>query len=112
MITELIGLASIIEFAGALIIVGYALLAITLLFRSGGRGLQDVRQTIAEGVLWALSLDVAASLLKILALHTWTQFGTFVVIFSIRTVVKFTIRNNAWRFPIFRRRPSDASDNL
>jgi len=84
--------AASIEFAGALIIACYILVASVELLRSPNQ-LHRVQPTIAEGVLFALSFDVAATLLKTLALHTWMQFGTFAIVFAIRTIVKRSFRH-------------------
>ncbi len=83
--------AASIEFAGAVIITAYVMAAVVRLV-SLPSDLERVRSTVAEGVVFALTLDVAATLLKTVALHTWPQFGTFAIVFAIRTVVKRTLR--------------------
>ncbi|MFN2461623.1 MAG: DUF1622 domain-containing protein [Candidatus Velthaea sp.] len=79
-----------IEFSGALIIAGYALVAMVVLVYHRGSP-ERARYTVASGVLFALSIDVAATLLKTVALHTWTQLATFATVFAIRTFVKRTL---------------------
>jgi uncharacterized membrane protein len=76
----------LIEFAGALVILGYVVAAIIALLRR--RGIEHARLLISDGILWGLSLKVAASLLKTIGLHTWQQIGMFVAVFVVRTVVK------------------------
>jgi uncharacterized membrane protein len=78
--------AALIEFGGALIIVGYVAAALLALLRR--RGIEYARLLVSDGVLWGLSFKVAASLLKTIELHSWQQIATFAVIFALRTVVK------------------------
>ena len=75
-----------IEFAGALLIVGYCVAALVELTRS--RDLGTARLLVIQGSLWGLSLKTAASLLKTIELHSWEQIATFTAIFALRTLVK------------------------
>ncbi|HEX8994668.1 MAG TPA: DUF1622 domain-containing protein [Ktedonobacterales bacterium] len=43
---------------------------------------------IATGAIAGLNLKVAATLLKTLGLHTWSQLGVFAVIFALRILLK------------------------
>ena len=60
------------------------------------RDLECAQSMVATGVLFALNLDVAATLLKKLTLHTWMQFGAFAIVFAIRTIVRWSFRRR-WR---------------
>ena len=75
-----------IEFAGAVLIVGYCVAGLVELARS--RDLAATRLLVIRGSLWGLSLKTAASLLKTLELHSWEQIATFTAIFALRTLVK------------------------
>jgi len=77
---------AIIEFLGALLIVGYALAALVALVTR--RALVQARLLVAEGVLWGLNFKLAGSLLKTIAIHTWQQIVFFAIIFALRTLVK------------------------
>ncbi len=78
-----------IEFVGALLIVGHCAVALAGLARS--RDPAKARLLVIEGSLWGLSLKTAASLLKTLELHNWTQIGAFAAILALRTLVKRTM---------------------
>ncbi len=75
-----------IEFAGALLIVGYCIAGLVELIRS--RDLAATRLLVIQGSLWGLSLKTAASLLKTIELHNWEQIAAFAAIFALRTLVK------------------------
>lgn len=79
-----------INLAGALGIAAYC--------ARGGFSLfwyKDLRRThglIATGVLWALSLMLAATLIKTLALRTWSDIGMFCVVLVLRLGLKSVFR--------------------
>ncbi len=75
-----------IEFAGALLIVGYCIAGLVELARS--RDPAAVRLLVIEGSLWGLSLKTAASLLKTIEIHSWEQIAAFTAILALRTLVK------------------------
>lgn len=79
-------LATLIELAGGLVIVGYVLYALALLFRS--RSIEQARLVVADGALAGLSFKVAATLLKTMELHTWEQLFLFSITLAIRTLLK------------------------
>lgn len=79
-------LIAIIEFAGALLIVGYCVGALIQLART--RNPVRVRLLVIEGALWGLSLKTAASLLKTIEIHTWGQIAAFAAILALRTVLR------------------------
>lgn len=79
-------LIAIIELAGALLIVGHCVAALVALART--RNPARVRLLVIEGALWGLSLKTAASLLKTIDIHTWTQIAAFAAILSLRTVLR------------------------
>lgn len=78
--------AQIIEFVGALLIVGYVIAAIISLFRSGN--IVRARLLVADGAITGLSFKLAGTLLKTIELRTWQQILIFVAIFALRTVLK------------------------
>lgn len=82
--------ASLIEFVGGGIIVGYIIAALWVIVRQHGmnHGITRARVLVAEGAVWGLNFKLAAALLKTLTLQTWSQFGFFVFIFALRFVVK------------------------
>lgn len=83
--------AATIEFVGALIIVGYVVAALLDLARM--RGVKRAQLRVADGVIWGLSFKLAGTLLKTILLHTWEQIFFFIVILTLRTVLK---RAFAW----------------
>ena len=78
--------AAIIEFIGALFIVGYLLAALILLLQR--RDIRRARLLVTDGIIYALSFKVAGTLLKTISLHTWQQFWMFAAILALRTVLK------------------------
>ena len=78
--------AAIIEFIGALFIIGYLLAALLLLLQR--RDIRQARLLVTDGIIYALSFKVAGSLLKTIELHTWQQIWVFVTILALRTVLK------------------------
>lgn len=76
----------LIEFAGALLIVGHCAAALVELARS--RDLGAARLLVIQGSLWGLSLKTAASLLKTTEIHSWEQIAAFTAILALRTLVK------------------------
>jgi hypothetical protein len=79
-------LASLIEFIGALFIIGYMLAALVMLVRT--RNVVATRLLVADGAIAGLSFKLAGTLVKTIALHTWQQILMFVVIFALRIVLK------------------------
>lgn len=75
-----------IEFAGALLIVGYCLAGLVELVRS--RDPAAVRLLVIQGSLWGLSLKTAASLLKTIEIRDWEQIAAFTAILALRTLVR------------------------
>lgn len=91
--------ARIIEFIGALVIglamarAGAALLA----GRMRDSALTRARLLLAEGVVGALGLMTAATLLKTINLRTWSAIGMFAVVLALRTIVKRVLSAEASR---------------
>lgn len=79
-------LAEVIEFAGALIVGYHVLKALAGLAADGS--IPAARLAVAEGVLAALGLKLAATLLKALELGGWDAIGRFAAILALRTVIK------------------------
>ncbi len=79
-------LALLPEAIGSLVIVAYVVRATVELVR--GRGIDNSRLMVAEGVLLGLSFKVASSLLKTAVLHSWTQIGLFAFVLALRTILK------------------------
>ena len=77
---------ALIEFAGALLIVGHC--AAGFFEIAWSRDLAAARRLVIQGSLWGLSLKTAASLLKTLEITGWEQIGAFTAILALRTVVK------------------------
>lgn len=88
-------LAHLIEFGGALVISWFGIRALFALLRKRGRNdsLAEARLLLADGVVTALSLMTAATLLKSTALGSWSAIGLFAAVLAIRTGVK---RSLAW----------------
>lgn len=78
--------ASLIDFAGALLIVGYILAALFALVRT--RSITRARLLVADGVLISLSFKLAGTLLKTIELRTWQQILIFCAILALRTALK------------------------
>ncbi len=78
--------AAIIEFAGALIIVGYVVAAIVTLLRGGT--IAHARLLVADGAIAGLNFKLAGTLLKTIQLHTLQQILIFAAIFALRTILK------------------------
>jgi hypothetical protein len=76
----------LIEFAGALVVVGYAVAAVSAIVRFVG--VDRARLLVAEGVVAGPSLKLAATVLKTLLLRSWEQLLLFVVILSLRALLK------------------------
>jgi uncharacterized membrane protein len=75
-----------IEFVGGLFVALYCLKAVAVLAMR--RDLRLARLVVAEGALWGLSFKVAATLLKLVLINTWSQIGMLAVTLAIRTVLK------------------------
>ena len=84
-------LAALIEFAGALGIVGYCVAALAVLVRHWA--ITRARLLVIEGSLWGLGFKTAASLLKTTTVHDWNGIASFAAILALRTVLKWVF---AW----------------
>ncbi len=78
--------ASLIEFAGALLIVGYIIAALFTLVRSGD--IVKARLLVIDGAISGLSFKLAGTLLKTIELQSWQQILMFFAIFALRTILK------------------------
>jgi uncharacterized membrane protein len=78
--------ASLIDICVALSVV--AALARALLALARGRGLDAARLRIADGIVAALSFGVAATVLRVIVLHSWLDIAMLASIYAIRTIVK------------------------
>ena len=76
----------LIEFAGALLIVGHCAAAVVELVRT--RDPAAVRLLVIQGSLWGLSLKTAASLLKTLEIRGWGGIAAFTAVLALRTLLK------------------------
>lgn len=89
----------IIQLAAAAMIAAYVVLALyyLVIFRTGG--IERARLAVANGSLAALNFEVAATVLKTVALQTWTQFALFLFIFALRFLLKraFTFEKRSLR---------------
>lgn len=85
----------VIEMIGGLIIAGYALAAIFALLH--GSGISRARLLVAEGSLMGLSFKLAATLLKTIIIHTWTEILIFASILALRTVLKWVFQSEQAR---------------
>ena len=72
--------------AGSLALAGFAAVAALALLR--GRTPETARLLLSEGVILALSLKTAATLLKTLDLPTWDRIAAFTAILALRTLLK------------------------
>ena len=78
--------ALVIQLLAALVIAGHLARALVSLRRTGCIPL--ARLHVADGVIAGLGLLTAATLLKTIELHSWTQIGLFAVILSLRIGLK------------------------
>ena len=85
--------ARLIELIGGLVI-GWAML---LALRAGASArfsdaaVGRMQQVMAQGVVGALGLMTAATLLKTMTLRSWSAIGMFAVVLALRTLVKRTL---------------------
>jgi hypothetical protein len=86
MTEQVLLLGRLIEVAGAVVIVWYVARASLGALR--GQGATNARTQMAAGILAALNLVVAATLLKAIALHNWRQIGMLTFLLGLRTVMK------------------------
>ena len=77
---------TLIELAAAVVVAWHAFHALFGIVR--GQGSDRARQVIADGVLAALSFSVAGTLLKTIALNSWTDIRTFAFVLVLRTALK------------------------
>ena len=75
-----------LQFASAVVITGFVAAALVSL--SLGRGVIRARLLVAEGVIGGLGLMTAATLLRTIGLRTWRQILMFVLILSLRILLK------------------------
>lgn len=89
--------ARLIEIVGGLVVLGAMIRAFGagLRLRLSDEGAGAMRRIMAEGVVTALSLMTAATLLKTITLRSWSAIGMFAVILALRTVVKRTLAAEA-----------------
>ncbi|ABF45496.1 hypothetical protein Dgeo_1199 [Deinococcus geothermalis DSM 11300] len=80
-----------VELVTNVVIFGYVAAAMLVLIRGGG--LLHARLQVAEGLLLALNLKVAATLLRTLEITTWNQIGLFVAVFVLRTLLKRVVNH-------------------
>jgi len=78
--------AGVIQVIGALVIAGYVAGAIISLVPR--RDIARARLRVAQGVIAGLSVMVAATVLKTIALHTWRQILMLGVILTLRVLLK------------------------
>jgi len=89
--------ARLIELIGGFVIVAAMLQAVITGARDRFRdaAIGRMRRLMAEGVVSALSLMTAATLLKTMTLRSWSAIGMFAVILALRTLVKRTLAAEA-----------------
>lgn len=78
--------AVLIEFIGALIIIGSLLASLVIIVQT--RNVERGRYLVTAGVLAGLSFKVAGTLLRTIQLQTWHQILMFIAILALRTVLK------------------------
>jgi uncharacterized membrane protein len=78
--------AATIEFIGALLIGGYAVAALVTFART--RDVDQMRLTLADGVIVGLDFKLAGTLLKTVLIHTWDQLLFFAAILVLRIALK------------------------
>jgi hypothetical protein len=77
---------TVIDIAGAAVIVGYCATGFIAAMRSGSPA--EAHVLVAEGAILGLSMKTVASLLKVMELQTWDQILMFVLMFTLRAVLK------------------------
>jgi len=107
--------ARLIELIGDLVIAWAMLrtLGAGAATRFSNAGIGKMRLVMAQGVVSALGLMTAATLLKTITLRSWSAIGIFAVILALRTVVKRTlvaeVRSEPSRLPPAERPDSPSS---
>jgi uncharacterized membrane protein len=93
--------ARLIEFLGALTISWAMVRAAAVLAQGRLRdgALNGARMVLAHGVVGALGLMTAATLLKTINLRTWSAIGMFAVVLALRTLVKRAMASEARSTP-------------
>ena len=62
-----------------------------------GRPIERARLIVLHGVLSALGLTLAATLLRLVSVQTWPEIGAFAVVFALRTLIKTVfLREQVW----------------
>lgn len=92
-LTLLIGL---IEFGGALIVVGHAAGALGLLALRRCT-IEQARLMVVEGALSGLGFKLAATLLKTIVLQTPEQIAAFAAVLALRTFIKTVLNRDRRR---------------
>ena len=84
------GAAVLIEFGGSLIVALGCVRGLVTLARCWGsrRGMIRARLLVADSVIAALGLKMAATLLKTIELQTWNAILVFATTLALRTLVK------------------------
>lgn len=77
---------SIVDLGAGLVIAYHVLWATLGIVHRKGSDLARLR--VAQGVLIALGFSLAGTLLKMIALQTWTQVRAFTFIYVLRTFLK------------------------
>jgi len=97
-VTEAVRLGSrLIEAVGGIVIALAMLRAVTAgaRLRLSDEGAESMRRIMAGGVVTALSLMTAATLLRTITLRSWSAIGMFAAILALRTLVKRTLSAEA-----------------
>lgn len=92
-------LVGLIEFGGALIVVGHgagALVSLALRRRS----VEHARLMVVEGALSGLGFKLAATLLKTIELQSPQQIAAFAAILALRTFIKAVLTRDRKRLGI------------
>ena len=88
------GLAVLIEFGGALVVVLGCLRGLARLAAGLGRreAIVAARLAVADGIVAALGFKTAATLLKTIELRSWDAILMFCAVLALRTLVKQALR--------------------
>ncbi len=91
------GLIAFIEFGGVLIVTIYCLMGCGQALRE--RQPARARQLVAAGALMGLNFMLAATVLKTLVASSWYQIGMLVLVFTVRTLLKWSLARELGRLP-------------
>ncbi len=78
--------AALLEFIGALWVVGYCMAALWSVARP--QGIQTARLLVAEGAVMGLSFKLAGTLLTAMAVPSWDHLARLAVMVVLRTLLK------------------------